>query len=236
LPGADIRTLLADDDAMWIGSAGGGLYRFERNQLEVLNADNMNLPSDTITALARAEDGGLFVGTAAGLAELRDGVAAPVPEVGERAVTQILALDDSLWVGTAADGLFYDAGAGWQQETTDGALPVQPRHRAGGVRGMPSGWAAPRAVWRATICRSRSKIVMTIRTTRGLTFDDVLLVPQRSSIRSRSQVEVATRLTDTLRLAIPILSANMDTVTEWRMAAAMARAGGLGILHRFHDD
>lgn len=124
LPGADIRTLLADDDAMWIGSAGGGLYRFERNQLEVLNADNMNLPSDTITALARAEDGGLFVGTAAGLAELRDGVAAPVPEVGERAVTQILALDDSLWVGTAADGLFYDAGAGWQQETTDGALPA----------------------------------------------------------------------------------------------------------------
>jgi IMP dehydrogenase len=74
---------------------------------------------------------------------------------------------------------------------------------------------------------------MTIRTTRGLTFDDVLLVPQRSPIRSRGQVDVATRLTDSLRLAIPILSANMDTVTEWRMAAAMARAGGLGILHRF---
>jgi ligand-binding sensor domain-containing protein len=69
------------------------------------------------------DDGGLLVGTDAGLAELRDGVAAPVPEVGERAVTQLLARDDSRWVGTAADGLFYDVGAGWQQETTDGVLP-----------------------------------------------------------------------------------------------------------------
>ncbi len=123
LPSADIRTLLADGEAMWIGSAGGGLYRFERNQLEVLNVDNMNLPSDTITALALTDDGGLLVGTDAGLAELREGVAAPVPEVGERAVTQLLARDASRWVGTAADGLFYDVGAGWQQETTDSVLP-----------------------------------------------------------------------------------------------------------------
>lgn len=123
LPSADIRALLADGEAMWIGSAGGGLYRFERNQLEVLNVDNMNLPSDTVTALALTNDGGLLVGTDAGLTELRAGVAAPVPEVGERTVTQILARDDSLWVGTAADGLFYDAGAGWQQATTDGVLP-----------------------------------------------------------------------------------------------------------------
>ena len=123
LPSADIRALLADGEAMWIGSAGGGLYRFERNQLEVLNVDNMNLPSDTITALALTDDGGLLVGTDAGLAELREGVAAPVPEIGERAVTQLLARDDTRWVGTVADGLFYDVGAGWQQETTDGVLP-----------------------------------------------------------------------------------------------------------------
>jgi IMP dehydrogenase len=74
---------------------------------------------------------------------------------------------------------------------------------------------------------------MIIRPTKGLTFDDVLLVPRRSSIRSRGEVDVSARLTAALRLAMPILSANMDTVTEWRMAAAMARAGGLGVLHRF---
>ncbi|HQY92234.1 IMP dehydrogenase [Caldilinea sp.] len=74
---------------------------------------------------------------------------------------------------------------------------------------------------------------MRIRTTKGLTFDDVLLAPRQSPIRSRSEVDVSSRLTRTMRLAIPILSANMDTVTEWRMAAAIARAGGLGVLHRF---
>ncbi|HHW84595.1 MAG TPA: hypothetical protein GX400_00110 [Chloroflexi bacterium] len=123
LPNADIRTLLADGDAMWIGSAGGGLYRFERNQLEVLNADNMKLPSDTITALARTGDGALLVGADAGVAELSAGVTLPVSEVSARPVTQLLAIDGSRWVGTVADGLFYDTGAGWQQATTEGILP-----------------------------------------------------------------------------------------------------------------
>lgn len=67
----------------------------------------------------------------------------------------------------------------------------------------------------------------------SLTYDDVLLVPQRSSVRSRREVDPSTRLTPALRLAVPILSANMDTVTEARMAIAMAREGGLGIIHRF---
>lgn len=124
LPDADIRALLADGDAMWIGSAGGGLYRFERNQLEVLNTDNMKLPSDTITALALTGDGALLVGTDAGLAELRAGVALSAPDIGARLVTQILALDDARWVGTVADGLFYDVGAGWRQATTEGVLPA----------------------------------------------------------------------------------------------------------------
>jgi ligand-binding sensor domain-containing protein len=123
LPDADIRTLLADGDAMWIGSASGGLYRFERNQLEVLNAGNMKLPSDTITALALTGDGVLLVGTDAGLAELRGGVTLSVPEVGARTVTQLLAVGDTRWVGTVADGLFYATGTGWQQATTAGILP-----------------------------------------------------------------------------------------------------------------
>ncbi len=67
----------------------------------------------------------------------------------------------------------------------------------------------------------------------GLTFDDVLLVPKRSPIRSRGDVSTTTMLSRHLAMNIPIISANMDTVTEGRMAVAMARAGGIGIIHRF---
>ena len=65
----------------------------------------------------------------------------------------------------------------------------------------------------------------------GLTFDDVLLVPQRSEIVP-SDVRVDTQLTKTLKLNIPIMSAAMDTVTEARLAIAIAREGGLGIIHK----
>lgn len=74
---------------------------------------------------------------------------------------------------------------------------------------------------------------MNIRTDVGLTFDDVLLVPRRSSIHSRAEVSTGTWLVPGIHLSIPILSANMDTVTETRMAIAMAQLGGIGILHRF---
>lgn len=74
---------------------------------------------------------------------------------------------------------------------------------------------------------------MKLRPDLGLTFDDVLLVPKRSAIVSRKQIDLSTWLTPQIQLAIPIVSANMDTVTESEMAIAMARAGGIGILHRF---
>lgn len=74
---------------------------------------------------------------------------------------------------------------------------------------------------------------MNIRPKLGLTFDDVLLVPRRSPVRSRGDVSTATRFSRRISLQIPIVSANMDTVTEWKMAVAMARAGGIGIIHRF---
>lgn len=67
----------------------------------------------------------------------------------------------------------------------------------------------------------------------ALSYDDVLLVPQRSGVRSRKEVDVRTRLSRHLTLAIPIVSANMDTVTESTMASALARMGGIGIIHRF---
>lgn len=67
----------------------------------------------------------------------------------------------------------------------------------------------------------------------GLTFDDVLLIPQLSSVVSRRQIDTTTQLTKKLKLNIPILSASMDTVTESKMAIAMAREGGLGVIHRF---
>jgi IMP dehydrogenase len=74
---------------------------------------------------------------------------------------------------------------------------------------------------------------MKLRPEIGLTFDDVLLVPKRSGIRSRQSVSTSSWLVPGIRVAIPLLSANMDTVTEASMAIAMAQAGGIGIIHRF---
>lgn len=65
----------------------------------------------------------------------------------------------------------------------------------------------------------------------GLTFDDVLVVPMKSDILPRD-ADVSTRLSDKLKLNIPLLSAAMDTVTEAPMAIAMAREGGLGVIHK----
>ncbi len=65
----------------------------------------------------------------------------------------------------------------------------------------------------------------------GLTFDDVLLVPQASETLP-GEVDVSTRITKTVALNIPIISSAMDTVTESRLAIAMAQAGGIGVIHR----
>ncbi len=65
----------------------------------------------------------------------------------------------------------------------------------------------------------------------GITFDDVLLVPSYSEVIP-NQVDLSTNLTKKIRLSIPMMSAGMDTVTEYRMAIAMARQGGIGIIHK----
>ncbi|MFI5145340.1 MAG: IMP dehydrogenase [Ignavibacteria bacterium] len=66
---------------------------------------------------------------------------------------------------------------------------------------------------------------------KAITFDDILLIPSKSKVLPRD-VDVSTRLTKNIRLNIPILSAAMDTVTESELAIAMAREGGIGILHK----
>ena len=65
----------------------------------------------------------------------------------------------------------------------------------------------------------------------GLTFDDVLLIPAASDVLP-NQVELSTQLTKDIKLNIPMISSGMDTVTESRMAIAMAREGGLGVIHK----
>jgi IMP dehydrogenase len=67
----------------------------------------------------------------------------------------------------------------------------------------------------------------------ALSYDDVLLVPRRSGVGSRSHPVTTTRFSRRIRLELPVVSANMDTVTEHAMAAEMARLGGLGVIHRF---
>ncbi len=68
---------------------------------------------------------------------------------------------------------------------------------------------------------------------KGLTFDDVLIIPARSDVRSRRDPQLTTKVTRNFTMDTPIISANMDMVTEYDMALAMHQLGGLGILHRF---
>ncbi|MBQ4637796.1 MAG: IMP dehydrogenase, partial [Clostridia bacterium] len=65
----------------------------------------------------------------------------------------------------------------------------------------------------------------------GLTFDDVLLVPRKSEVLPK-EVDLSVQLTSTIKLNIPLMSAAMDTVTENKLAIAIAREGGMGIIHK----
>ena len=67
----------------------------------------------------------------------------------------------------------------------------------------------------------------------GLTFDDVLLVPRYSEVSSRKHPVLKTNITKNYTIDLPVITANMDTITETEMACAMASLGGIGSLHRF---
>ncbi len=73
--------------------------------------------------------------------------------------------------------------------------------------------------------------MLRIKSVMGLTFDDVLLTPAKSDVLPKD-TDISVMLTDRLQLKVPIISAAMDTVTEYRMAISMARNGGLGIIHK----
>ncbi len=124
LPSADIRTLLAEGPAVWIGSQGGGLYRFESSQLQVFNRENMGLPSDNVTALALTGAGDLLIGTDAGLAVLQDGQLVEYDELGGGNITAIGARGEEIWVSVASEGVYYFDGEKWRQLTVAEGLPA----------------------------------------------------------------------------------------------------------------
>jgi ligand-binding sensor domain-containing protein len=124
LPSDDIRALAADDDGVWIGTAGGGLYRFAGSQLQLLNRQNVGLPSDNITQLAVGPDGALWIGSDRGLARFADGILTEIEEVGERAIISLAVTQNGeIWAGVADDGMFYGDGQRWAQLTLADRLP-----------------------------------------------------------------------------------------------------------------
>jgi len=140
LPSADVTALLPDDDTMWIGSNGGGLFRFAQNRLQLFSPDQLALPSDVITALALANDKTLLVGTNRGIARVQDGTATLIAEIAGFAITAIGVTEgDELWVGTRDNGLLYFDGERWTQPP-DNVIPPSPHVTAILVDQVGSVW------------------------------------------------------------------------------------------------
>ena len=118
--------MLAESDAVWIGTAGGGLYRFEGGQLQLFNAGNVGLPSDNVTALALTGDGVLLVGTDKGLVMLADGAVTPVASLDSAAIVSLVAdqTQNEVWAATGAGEIFRFAQAEWRLLPTAGRLPA----------------------------------------------------------------------------------------------------------------
>jgi len=123
LPDAKILALAADAQGVWIGSADGGLYRFEQNQLQVLTAENVGLPSNTVTALLVAANGTLFAGTDLGLAQFAEGTLEIVDAIPALPITALASSPDgSIWAGTQGAGTWVLRDGTWQPLTIAGII------------------------------------------------------------------------------------------------------------------
>jgi ligand-binding sensor domain-containing protein len=124
LPSDNILALLADDDVMWISAAGGGLFRFERNQLQLYSTENSDLPAGPINAIAKSADGVLLIGHNRGLARFEDGNVTPFPALNGIAVSTIATTAEGvIWVGTGEQGLFYFDGEEWSSPPANVQTP-----------------------------------------------------------------------------------------------------------------
>jgi ligand-binding sensor domain-containing protein len=123
LPSYDITALLAEGDIVWIGTRAG-LLRFQDNQLQVFNTENIGLPSNVITALRFDAAGAVLVGTDAGLARLAENQAELVEDVPAAPITALTtAPEGEIWVAAGGAGLYHFDGEGWGQMTDTANLP-----------------------------------------------------------------------------------------------------------------
>lgn len=114
LPSDDITALLADGDVIWIGTRGGGLLRFQDNQLQVFTRDNVALPGNTITALTLAADSSLLIGTDQGLARFAESAITPVEPLEAAAIVALAtAPDGTVWAADEGNTIYQFDGETW---------------------------------------------------------------------------------------------------------------------------
>jgi ligand-binding sensor domain-containing protein len=120
LPSEDITALQTDGSAVWIGTRGGGLLRFQDNQLQLFNRSNSNLPGDTIYALALTPGGDLLIASDQGLARYAGTDLSVYPDLEGQAIIALAAAPGGeIWVATALDELLYFNGAEWVLAPTE---------------------------------------------------------------------------------------------------------------------
>jgi ligand-binding sensor domain-containing protein len=125
LPSEDITALQTDGNAVWIGTRGGGLLRFEENQLQLFNRNNSNLPGDIIYALALNGTGELLIASDQGLARYAGSDLIIYDDLaGEAIIALASAPSGEIWVATALNELLSFNGVEWTPAPTD-QLPAQ---------------------------------------------------------------------------------------------------------------
>lgn len=124
LPNDDITALLNDGSKMWIGSNGGGLYRFENNQLQVFNAGNIGMETNSVTALGKLPNGTLLIGSDQGLMTFTGSKAEMIDDVPHNRITSIVtALQGDVWVATDGGGLHHFVNGRWSRLVDNANLP-----------------------------------------------------------------------------------------------------------------